>query len=77
VQLQLQTAEAGFAADLRRIRGGEGLPIEILNSVNRLVSARLNVIESFLEYNQSQFALFVAVGRPPILACLPPPAPPH
>lgn len=67
---QLETAEAGYREDLRRIRGGLGLPIEVLNSVNRLVSARRNVIRSYLEYNGAQFQLFVAVGRPPGLACV-------
>jgi outer membrane protein TolC len=71
---QLQTAEAGYAADLRRIQGGEGLPIEILNSMNRLATARQNLIRSMLEYNLGQFQLFVAVGRPPTLACINPPA---
>lgn len=71
---QLRTAEEGYAADLRRIRGGEGLPIEMLNSVERLVRARVSLIESLLEYNRGQMELFVALGRRPTIAC-PPPAP--
>jgi outer membrane protein TolC len=70
-RMQLETAEAGFREDLQRIRGGQGLPIEILNSVNRLASARQNIIRSLLEYNRGQFELFVAVGRPPAIACAP------
>ncbi len=66
---QLGYAEAGYAADLRRTRGGEGLPIELLNSMNRLVQARLAVIQSLLEYNRAQFALFVALGLKPTNAC--------
>jgi outer membrane protein TolC len=68
---QLQTAEDGYSADLRRIRGGKGLPIEVLNSANRLVGARRNLVQSILEYNLSQFELFVAVGSRPTGACLP------
>lgn len=72
---QVRTAEEGFASDIRRIRGGEGLPVEVLNSVERLVAARRNLIESLLEYNRGQMEIFVALGRRPTTAC-PPPAPP-
>jgi outer membrane protein TolC len=66
---QLRHAEDGFAADLRRTRGGEGLPIELLNSMTRLVRARLTLIEAILEYNRGQFQLFVALGQKPTNAC--------
>ncbi len=68
---RLRTAEAGYREDLHRIRGGEGLPIEILNSVNRLGQARRNLIESILEHNDGQFQLFVALGQRPTNACPP------
>jgi outer membrane protein TolC len=68
---RLQSAEAGYRADLRRIQGGQGLPIEILNSVERLGQARLALIQSLLAYNRGQFELFVAVGQKPTNACLP------
>jgi outer membrane protein TolC len=69
-QRQLQTAEEGHRLDLRRIRGGQGLPIEVLNSMNRLIRARLNQIQALLEYNRSQFELFVALGGRPTNACI-------
>lgn len=69
---QLQTAEDGYRADVVRIRGFEGLPIEILNSANRLISARRNLLRTILEFNQAQFALFVAVGGRPTTVCPPP-----
>jgi outer membrane protein TolC len=69
---QLQTATAGYEADLRRIRGGQGLPIELLNSVDRLVTARRTLIRTVLAYNLSQFSLFVALGGQPVPAVLKP-----
>jgi outer membrane protein TolC len=75
-QRQLRTAEDGYCADLQRIRGGQGLPIEVLNSANRLVSARRNLIQAILEFNVSQFELFVALGTRPTTACPPCDAPP-
>jgi outer membrane protein TolC len=73
---RLASAEAGFREDLRRIQGGEGLPIEILNSVDRLGGARVALIQSLLEYNRGQFELFVALGQRPTNAC-PPNGTPH
>jgi outer membrane protein TolC len=73
---QLDTADEGFRQDLIRIRGGEGRPIEVLNSLRLLASARQDVIMAIMGYNQSQFQLFVALGQPPFTATLPPPVPP-
>jgi outer membrane protein TolC len=73
---RLRSAEAGYKEDLGRTRGGEGLPIEILNSTNRLVAARRGLIRSILEYNLGQFQLFVALGQRPTNAC-PPACPPR
>jgi outer membrane protein TolC len=76
---RLRSAEAGHREDLGRTRGGQGLPIEILNSTERLVRARLALIQSILEYNLGQFQLFVALGQRPTNACPPactfPPSP--
>ncbi len=68
-QVQLEVAQAGFLADRTRIRGGEGLPIEIINSANRLITARVNLIATILEFNRAQFALFVALGSRPTTVC--------
>ncbi len=66
---ELQISEAGFAEDLERTRGGEGRPIEVLNSLNLLAAARVNLIRAIILSNQAQFRLFVSLGSPP-------PAPP-
>ena len=61
-----------FHEDLDRIRlmvGAEGttrvLPIELLNSFMLLADARLDYIDAIIDYNESQFAMYVALGQPP------------
>jgi outer membrane protein TolC len=61
-----------FHEDLDRTRlmvGQEGttrvLPIELLNSFNLLADARLDYLDAIIDYNESQFAMYVALGQPP------------
>lgn len=61
-----------FHEDLDRTRlmvGAEGttrvLPIELLNSFQLLADARLDYIDAIIDYNESQFAMYVALGQPP------------
>lgn len=63
-----------FHEDLDRIRlmvGAEGanpsavLPIELLNSFKLLADARLDYLDAIIDYNESQFAMYVALGQPP------------
>ena len=66
-----------FDEDFRRIlaRGGRDvLPIELLNSFDLLARARFSYLNSIVDYNNSQFQLFVALGQPPA-ASLARPAP--
>jgi outer membrane protein TolC len=72
---RLRSAEAGYRKDLGRTRGGQGLPIEILNSAERLVQARRALVQSILEHNLGQFQLFVALGQRPSNVCPPACAP--
>ena len=55
----------GYGEDFRRIRGGEGLPIELLNSLRLLCDARLAYLDAIMDYNQAQMELYVALGQPP------------
>jgi outer membrane protein TolC len=55
----------GFREDLDRIRGAVGLPIEVLDNLNLLARARLEYLNSIVDYNEAQFQLFVALGQPP------------
>ncbi len=66
--MRLTVAEAGFSEELQRIRGGEGLPIEVILMLKRTVMARLALIKAIADYDKAQFDLFVALGQPPTLA---------
>jgi outer membrane protein TolC len=59
----LDNTRAGVGAegaDLRRV-----LPIELLNSFQLLSGARIDYIDAIIDYNESQFAMYVALGQPP------------
>ena len=68
---QITAAETGiqFATDsyernLARIRGGEGLPIEVLQSLQALDDASREYLQSVVDYNDAQFRLHRALGWP-------------
>jgi outer membrane protein TolC len=58
-------AERAYRADLARTRNAEGLPIEVLNSVTTLSTARQKRIAAVVAYDQAQCKLLVALGQPP------------
>jgi outer membrane protein TolC len=79
--LQIDAAEkavrAGkdaYSQDLTRIRGGQGLPLELVDSLRILCRSRYDYLDSVIEYNRAQFQLWVALGRPPA-DCLARPVP--
>jgi outer membrane protein TolC len=51
--------------DLNRVRAGEALPIEVLDSLRRLASERGDYLDAIAGYNKAQFELYVALGNPP------------
>lgn len=57
-------AEA-FSEDMIRVKGREGRPIEVLDSLRRLSDSRRDYLNSIVEYNQAEFDLYVALGKPP------------
>jgi outer membrane protein TolC len=71
---ELESAELAYKEDLDRtkFRGAEKprdvLPIEILNSLDLLASARVNLVRALVRYDQSQYRLWVALGAPPPLS---------
>jgi outer membrane protein TolC len=73
---ELVSAELAFRQDLERtmFRGAERprdvLPIELLNSLNLLATARVNLVSALVRFDQAQFRVWVALGCPPPL--LPP-----
>ncbi|WP_165224289.1 TolC family protein [Aquisphaera insulae] len=64
---ELASAEEGFREDRARSRQNLGRPIEVLNSLNLVATARVNVVRAIVAYDQAQFRLFVALGSPPPL----------
>jgi outer membrane protein TolC len=64
-QRRLQSALAGSRAEVERTRGGEGLPIEAINSVNLLAESGRALVKAVGGYDLAQFELFVAIGQTP------------
>jgi outer membrane protein TolC len=68
---QLATAEEGIRAaqssydrNLERIRNAEGLPLEVLQSIQALAQARRDYLRVVISYNEAQFRLQRALGWP-------------
>ncbi|MFH1265483.1 MAG: TolC family protein [Planctomycetota bacterium] len=68
---QIAVAESGIEAatdsyrrNLERIRAGEGLPIEALQSIQALSQARREYLRTLVDYNEAQFRLYRALGWP-------------
>jgi outer membrane protein TolC len=51
--------------DLLRIRGLQGLPIELLDSLRQAATARVDYLDAIIGFNEAQFQLYVALGAPP------------
>ncbi len=63
-QRAIQSAEDSYTRDLSRIRDGQGLPLEVLQSLRALEDARRAYLTAVIEYNQAQFRLQWALGWP-------------
>jgi outer membrane protein TolC len=61
----IRTGQDAFAEDFRRILGGQGRPIELLESLRQLAGARNAYLDAIVAYNEAQIDLYVAVGKPP------------
>src|SRR5205814_5142474 len=57
----VQASANAFAEDIRRTRGLEGLPIEVLDSLRLLARSRLAYLDAICDYNRAQFELYVAL----------------
>ncbi len=62
---RLGDAERGLQEDLQRIKGGVGLPVEVLDSMVLLIEARNALIRATVAYDVAQFKLFVSIGQTP------------
>jgi outer membrane protein TolC len=68
---QIAVAEEGIASaqqsydrNLNRIRNAQGLPIEVLQSIQALDAARRDYLRALIDYNTAQFRLQRALGWP-------------
>lgn len=68
---QISTAQQGIAAardsfrkNFERIREGQGLPLEALQSIQALDQAQREYLRAVTSYNQAQFSLTRALGWP-------------
>lgn len=63
-QRAIATAQQSYDRNVSRIRDGQGLPIEVLQSVQALEAARRAYLASVVGYNEAQFRLQWALGWP-------------
>jgi outer membrane protein TolC len=57
-------AQQSYDRNLARIRNAQGLPIEVLQSIQALDAVRREYLRSVMEYNRAQFRLQRALGWP-------------
>ncbi len=62
---RIESASKAFEADLVRSKNLEGLPIEVLRSLDLLTTARLDLVRALADYSEAQLRLFVAMGNSP------------
>ena len=63
-QEAVEAANDSFDKNWDRIRNGQGLPIEALQSIQALASARREYIRAVSEFNMAQFSLQRSLGWP-------------
>jgi outer membrane protein TolC len=63
-QRAIATAADSFDLNASRIREGQGLPIEALQSAQALDTARQTYLAAVLEYNEAQLRLYRGLGWP-------------
>jgi outer membrane protein TolC len=61
----VRISSQAYIEDLTRIKGGQGLPLEVVDSMRLLGRSRFEYLDAIIEYNRAQFQLWVALGRPP------------
>ncbi len=60
----IQTATDSYRRNLARIREGQGLPLEALQSLQALDEARREYLRTLVDYDEAQFRLQRALGWP-------------
>jgi outer membrane protein TolC len=60
----IESAHSSLDRNLGRIRGGQGLPIEVLQAIQSLDATERDLVEATVDYNTAQFQLQWALGWP-------------
>ena len=58
----VERASRSYELNLSRVFENQGLPIEVLQAIQSLVSARLLYLDSVIDFNIAQFELYTATG---------------
>lgn len=66
-QTAVAAAEESFNDNWERIQNGQGLPIEVLQSLQALAIARHEYVRVVADYNTAQFTLYRSLGWPILL----------
>lgn len=61
----IEEANRSLELNMRRIRGAEGLPIEVLQAMQASATARHAYVDAVAGYNRAQIHLLHAIGRSP------------
>lgn len=61
-RVAIQSAEKSYALNRQRIENKQGLPIEVLQSIQALATARQSYLNAVMDFNIAQFHLCRAVG---------------
>jgi outer membrane protein TolC len=60
----ISVAGESYRRNLERIRGGQGLPLEVLQSIQALDQSRREYLRAVGDYDEWQFRLYRALGCP-------------
>ncbi len=63
-KLGIQAAQDSYRRNTERIQDGEGLPLEVLQSLHALDLAQRQYVRTIADYNRAQFNLHRALGWP-------------
>jgi outer membrane protein TolC len=69
-QSGILVASESYRRNVERIRGGQGLPLEVLQSIQALDQSRREYLRAVGDYDEWQFRLYRALGCP--IPCLKP-----
>jgi outer membrane protein TolC len=63
-EASVKSAQSSYSRNLQRIRNGQGLPLEVLQSINAFNNAKRDQLNAKANFNRAQFELYRALGWP-------------